>query len=164
MRNLRVPGADNILVPLTPLTSSNLIEPIQATIKVLVKLEGSIIEMPAASNQLVEMYRGDNKTLEITVTDAEGIPINLTGADILFSVKKLKTDTVNIFQKSSDVLEEIDISDPTGGVFDVYIVPVDTQELDVRRYVADAQVVLNTGKVYTVIDIVINLKADVTRP
>lgn len=112
----------------------------------------------------ISLYRGDSKTLEVAVTDKNGGPVDITGASLLFSAKEKLSDTAYVIQKDSVNAVEILITDAAGGVFQVYLIPADTQTQDIGLYYYDIQLTTSAGKVYTIKQATIKLLEDVTRP
>lgn len=98
----------------------------------------------------IEIYRGDNRTLEVRVTDSADQPVDLTGASIRFTVRK-GVDKEVLIEKTSSDPAQAKITDATGGVLEVYLVPADTKKLKPGGYVFDVEVTLSNGKVYTVV-------------
>jgi hypothetical protein len=112
----------------------------------------------------VELYRGDNRTFKVTCKDGEGAVVNITGATIKFSVKEKIGDTTCKIEKSSAVATEINITDAVNGEYEIYLLPADTQNLDIGSYEYDSELTTTTGKVYTTVRGEFNVLADVTRP
>jgi hypothetical protein len=99
----------------------------------------------------ISMYRGTSKILSLTVTDSSGDPYDLTGATIWFSLKKKVSDSVPLIQKRSDNPAQAAITSAKGGLAEVYLIPSDTYDLDVRDYVFDVWVVTVGGDRYLVV-------------
>jgi hypothetical protein len=83
--------------------------------------------------------------------DGDDNPVSLAGGSAKFSVKKRLSDSQAKFEKSSAVSSEILITDPGNGIYEVYLVPSDTQDLEEGVYEYDSEVTTVTGKVYTVV-------------
>lgn len=88
------------------------------------------------------IIKGTNRTLRFTVIDSVG-PIDLSSAEITFSVKKYREDSVYSFQRQNAAAggdaTEIDlVTDGTDGQFDVFIIPTNTSTLDDGEYFYDA--------------------------
>lgn len=114
--------------------------------------------------QNVEIYRGDNRTFKVTVKDGDGNAVNIAGASIVFSVKEKISDAAYIIQKSSSVGSEITITDAANGIYEVYLLPADSQNLDIRTYEYDSELTTSTGKIYTVVRGEFTVYAEITRP
>lgn len=71
---------------------------------------------------------GDNITVGVTVTDADGAAVDLTGATIRWSARKLG-EAANAIEKSSGA-GEVELTDPTAGEFEVELEPADTDDLE----------------------------------
>lgn len=97
------------------------------------------------------VYRGTSKTFVLTVTDADGKPVNLTGARVVFTVKGRIEEQVPLLQKTSDNASQVLITGAAGGVAEIYLVPADTARMTARPYVFDVFVQLSSGKRYVVI-------------
>lgn len=119
-------------------------------------------EMELTAQEIL-IYRGDNRTIPVTVTDDAGA-VNLTGASIRFSVKKRKKDTDYIIKKSEADPAEINVTDAINGLFEIYIVPDDTQDLSITTYYFDIEITDSTGKTYTISMGTFKILEDVTRP
>lgn len=103
----------------------------------------------------IEIYQGNDRTLKVTVVDSDGAAYDLSTADLYFDVKKFESDTPSIISKSSAVVTEIKILSPaTDGIFEVYLLPADTENI-VGKKVYDLTMD-EGGKIYTLI------KADFT--
>jgi len=106
--------------------------------------------------------RGDDRTVEITCTNKlTGAAIDITGATITFTVRATETGAVT-FQLTIAQATEVLITNATGGVFEVYIVPANTTSLSAGLFHFDAQVVLASGKTYTVVKGILELEGDIT--
>ncbi|HZD67751.1 MAG TPA: hypothetical protein VFA45_02165 [Actinomycetes bacterium] len=91
-------------------------------------------------NRIV-MVRGDSKTIGLDLIDSNGDPIDLTGADVVFTVG-------DIIQKT--LSDGIVIDEPSYGSVTISIDPSDTEGLTARRvWPYDIQVTLADGTVKT---------------
>jgi hypothetical protein len=99
----------------------------------------------------IEIVRGASKTLALTITDEAGIAADISGAKVYFSVKHYATDEMPLFQKSSDVPTQAEITVPREGKALIYLQPSDTQGMDPVEYTFDVWVVLSNGKRYPVV-------------
>jgi hypothetical protein len=111
---------------------------------------------------LISVYRGSTKTLVLTVRDQAGTAVNLTGAAIFFTVKNDADETLPVISKSTAVVTQIAITNPTLGVAQIYLVPSDTQNLDTRQYEYDIWVVLSTNNRHCVLRNVLTVEASIT--
>jgi hypothetical protein len=107
--------------------------------------------MILAPENAVQVIRGTSLTLNLTVVDASSNPVNLTGCSIYMTVKSSLSDITNLFQKSTQNGSQITITAPTAGQAQIYLLPSDTQTLDIRDYYFDVWVVLVSGARYAVI-------------
>ena len=101
---------------------------------------------------ILDVYRGRDKTFEVSVKDESGHVFPLTGATVYFMVKKsVKDEDQNAkIDKSSIDEGEIKITNPAGGMCEVYIKPADTSKLPVGNYVYEVKVEDAAGRLYTV--------------
>lgn len=103
-----------------------------------------------AENSLI-IFRGSSKTLSLEVKNAEGEPVDLTGARIVFTVKCRISDVDNEIQKDSDNgASEIEFTDATQGHADIKLGPSDTA-IDAGTYIFDVWVVLVSGEKHLVV-------------
>jgi hypothetical protein len=105
----------------------------------------------------VSIYRGVSKTLKLTVaqTDEEGevVPVDLTGASIYFTVKRDLKDTIPVIKKSTAQITEVEITDAYAGEANIFLNPLDTQNLEPGQYLFDVLAVLASGKRYVVVKV-----------
>lgn len=120
----------------------------------------------------IQHYRGDSRTWELIVTDTSGSAFDLTDAAVWFTVKRnpRDTDAKAIITKATKNVEggadsQILITDEEGGEAEIYLVPADTESLEIASYDFhyDVQVKTKTGKVYTVMQGAFRLLAEITR-
>ena len=116
----------------------------------------------------IKMFKGDHRDLEVTLSWPDGDPVDLTDAEIRFTVKEklkdpqsaAKITKANAAAGGSD--DEIKIINAAGGRLDVYLVPADTEDIDPATYQWDIEVILSSGKKITAVRDRITLKDDVT--
>lgn len=114
------------------------------------------------------MYKGDNKKYRVRVIDDAGDPQDITGGGLIFTVKEDPTDAAPTIQKDSSVVGEIDITDPSGGIAFIYIVPEDTRDpgnnVDVipGTYEYDIQYTNASGEIKTLCKGTLKIMQDVT--
>lgn len=106
----------------------------------------------------ITIVRGSSKTYELIVTDdgpgASGKAVDLTGARVVFSVKRDIDDpeTAVLIRKDSQTdVTQAEITLPREGKARIYLVPADTQTFAPAEYVFDVWVFLPNGKRYPVI-------------
>lgn len=115
--------------------------------------------MPAPGRVLNEIaiIRGASKTFQLIVRNENSEPVDLTGAEVYFTVKKMVSDqNPLIFKKSDDpleaeVLDQVANNAADKGKANIYLVPDDTANVAVGKYVYDCWVKLASGKQYPVI-------------
>ena len=112
----------------------------------------------AVPYQAIELYNKNNRTLRVYVKTADLNVVNTAGSVGLLTVKESKDSSAPVFTKSTNNPAEGAIGSPDQGELLFYIVPADTVNLDIRQYVFDVRVTLSSGKVYTVLEGVINLQ------
>jgi hypothetical protein len=100
-----------------------------------------------AVNQNFSMTAGDSKNVVITVSNDEGIALNLTGASVKWALKKRVTSTENELYKTNT--DGITITDAANGVITIKLVPVDTTTLN-GTYHHECEVTDANGNVSTV--------------
>lgn len=110
---------------------------------------------------VISMFRGDDFSKLVTAyaagpTGALAL-VDMTGGSARLTVKKKKSDTANILQKTGVVQ-----SPGTAGQVLFSIVPADTASVVPDQYFYDVQVTTAAGLVYTVIASTFELKYDVT--
>jgi len=91
----------------------------------------------ATSGATIELYQGSNVTFRVTVVDTADDPVDLTGASLVFTVRKAVACEPALLRKTTDLPSEGAITDPTGGIAELYIVPSDTGVLLPGGYVFD---------------------------
>jgi len=107
--------------------------------------------------ETMDLYAANNRRLRVFIRDANLNIINLTGATGVFTVKLLKSDASPTIQKSTAVPAEGMIGAADEGEMFFFILPADTDSLDICQYVFDVQVTLADGNVYTTVEGVLNL-------
>jgi hypothetical protein len=110
----------------------------------------------------IQVVRGSSQTLALSVVAASGKPFDLTTAVIYMTVKNTLDATMNVFQKTSANILQIEITDPRGGLANVYLVPADTQRLDIRPYVFDVWVVVSANRYIVIPPSTFEVQAGVT--
>jgi hypothetical protein len=87
------------------------------------------------------MFAGDTKTIQVTVTDSTGADKDITGATITWALQQVyKT----IIEKST-TLGGIAITDAIHGVFQILLLPIDTEGFSTGLYTHQAIVIDNNG-------------------
>lgn len=99
----------------------------------------------------IDLYAGSDRTLRVYIKTPELNIVDLTGAIGLLTIKTDKDATTTILSRTG-VLGATD----EGEIF-FYLVPADTSALAIRQYVYSIKIILSSGKVYTVLEGVINL-------
>ena len=108
--------------------------------------------------ETVEIYTNNDRTLRVYVKTPELNVVNVAGAVGVLTIKATKDSTIATISKSTAVSGQGAIGSPDQGEMFFYILPADTVNIDVRQYVFDVKVTLSTGKVYTVLEGIINLQ------
>jgi len=113
----------------------------------------------AAEKQDFKMWKGETKRLIITVTDQEGIPVDLAGAEIVWLMQRQAyNETVpRVRKETGDGIELVG-----GGVFHVNLQPADTEEIPRGNYLHEAEVTDLEGNVSVVTIGTVNLAPSIT--
>lgn len=107
--------------------------------------------MTCSCEHIVTMYRKRNKIVRLVVSTSSGV-LDITGAKIWFSVKRNRTDvdTSALITKKSANNDGSDaqakVIDGAAGIFEVYLVPVDTQNITAGDYWWDAVIETSAGR------------------
>lgn len=111
------------------------------------------------------MTRGDTKSFTITLTDDDGLPLDVTGMSLIFTVKRSRFDADADAVISKEVDDGIVVDDPTTGEAVLTIEPGDTSGLAARthRLFYDVQVVDGAGVVITPLSDILEIQPDVTQ-
>lgn len=113
----------------------------------------------------MNIFKGDSKNWEVTVKDGDGTIVDITGAEIVFTVRVNATDSTFSLQKKNLAAggdaTQISMDDPTNGIFRLHLLPSDTASLRASKYVYDFQLTMGTD-VYTILKDNFLLKQDVT--
>ena len=109
----------------------------------------------AISGRPLTILRGSSKTLLLTVKDSGKNLVDLTGAKVLFTIKRNIEAAAELVRKTTDeALEAVLLtqSGDTLGQAHIFLTPSDTLTADpARDYVYDVWVELVSGKRYAVI-------------
>jgi hypothetical protein len=100
---------------------------------------------------------GEAKTLILTVK-ANGSVLDLTDADLLFAVKKRKTDTKYLIRKDT---ADFDKTNAESGIVSAFIDDADLS-LSVGMYVAELKIDFPDGTIDKSIDLAFDIQAAVT--
>lgn len=120
----------------------------------------TICTTPCVTDKEISVSAGRHHTATFTLTTSTpsaGTPMDLTGASVWFTVKRdiddedadAKVWKRNTVAGGGD--SEIDVTDETGGVLDVYIVPADTEDLD-GAYWYDLVVENSSGRIIQAVE------------
>ena len=115
----------------------------------------------AVQYESIDLYANNNRTLRVYVKTPDLNIVNLTGAVGVFTVRTEKGVATAVITKHTNVPAEGQIGAADEGEMFFYLVPADTTTLAIRQYVFDIKVTLSSGKVYTVLEGVINLQQPV---
>lgn len=112
----------------------------------------------------LKVIRGDTKIFTVNITSKETkLPTDLTGAAIVFTVKKRREDPDIDAVISLSVGSGITVTDAAGGQFQVKIPAADTNVLEIRRYFYDIQIDLGSGDRETPVLGMLDVRGDITR-
>lgn len=89
----------------------------------------------------ITMPRGDIRDVQFTVYAANGTVTEYDFTEIFFTVKEKASDAAALFQKS---LTGGTITKESTGVYSFSIMPEDTDDLNIGRYVFDIELIVGT--------------------
>jgi hypothetical protein len=95
----------------------------------------------ALTNQNFSMFAGDTKTIRVTVTDVTGAPKDITGASITWAMQIIYG--VDIKKSTTD--GTIEIVNAVGGLYDISVIPSDTEGFAQGFYQHQSEVLDNDG-------------------
>jgi hypothetical protein len=101
-----------------------------------------------AVNQDFKIVAGDSKNITITITNDDGVGLNLLNATIKWVLKKSTKNTANVLLKTE--IDGITITDSQNGVMQIKLLPSDTLELGGSRLYHECEVTDQSGNVSTV--------------
>jgi hypothetical protein len=109
------------------------------------------------------IHAGDDYDHSFTVERA-GLPLDLTGAKVWFTVKKdvADTDDEALLQYSSDAVTELEVTAPVQGKFVIHLKAADTAEME-GIWPYDIKAKLNTTKIVRISRGVIEFLANITQ-
>jgi hypothetical protein len=99
----------------------------------------------------IEVIRGDDEIYDLAFTDADGDPVDLTGAGIVFTAKRRIQDEDADAVLQYDETNGITVTDALGGIAELEIAGDDTSVLEDKKVVLryDLEVTLAAGTVRT---------------
>ncbi len=109
-----------------------------------------------AKAQDFEIHSGDHGDLVITVTDNAGAAVDITAAVITWEASR---DGVVVVTKLTDSAEGVEITDASGGICKVHLLPADTATLS-GVYDHEAQLISAVSKTLTITDGKMNVLVD----
>ena len=119
--------------------------------------------MSCSSNSLAPLIRGDTRKIEITITDEFGVPINIQGHEIFFTLKADKTlaDSSAKLQVSYTVATD---ADALMGKTVLVLNATDTASVPPGKYFYDIQWVTTgaTVEVTTIALGILSVEYDIT--
>lgn len=89
---------------------------------------------------MLTIKRGDDVKLEFTFTDAEGVAVDLTGAEIFFTMKRYSNDAEDVYFKDFAFA-----GDGTAGILEIDLTADETASFDDVAYSYDVQVKNSVG-------------------
>jgi hypothetical protein len=106
--------------------------------------------LETATKVELEVHKGKDITWEMTVVNIQdGLPVDITGATIIFSVKENIEDTTAEFIRTVGGGIVIDSDQVTNkGKFQLSLVPSNTNTLEIKPYECDIEITLG-GKEQT---------------
>jgi hypothetical protein len=122
----------------------------------------------ASIDNKVEMYIGNTEKFELEVTDEDDAVVDITNAEIVFSVKTDFDSESFVFQRKNSFAgggdTEILITDGPNGLAEIYVIPDNTKDLNKGTYVYDVWVKLTSGEEKTVVVNRLFLEDNVKKP
>lgn len=109
----------------------------------------------------LKMTKGDDYSAKITLTDQDtGLPIDITGYEVTFTIKSVYTDT-----DANAIYQQVvtNHTDPTAGETTISIPNSSSLGFEVRDYVYDVQTKTLGGIVTTILKGTFRVGWDVTR-
>lgn len=107
----------------------------------------------------LSIFRGDTHTYEVHVRDIKNNIISLDGVSIWFTVRDetrlQENDDVNILFQRKNITaggsdDQVFIYDSDKGIFYIYVIPNNTQDIPFGEYEYDIQIKLSNGEIYTI--------------
>ena len=122
--------------------------------------------MSASEDLSITVKRGDTPRFNFEVLQSDGSPFDLTGAKLIFSVKRNTDDTTYTFQRKNvaaggdaSQIEDVDLAN---GQFQVKLIATNTSTLTTTTFVYDVQATIGASIITLVID-KFKVVKDVTR-
>ena len=106
------------------------------------------------------MHSGDSKTIPVAAV-LNGAPVELTGALIVWSIAKIKSngDFSSTIAFSKSIGSGITVTDVLGGEFEIEIDPADTADLK-GDYWHECQITDFQGRKTTILDGILSIQRD----
>lgn len=105
----------------------------------------------------IDIFANNDRQLRVVATDPNLNVVDITGATGVFTVKYAKDDATPTIQKSTAVPAEGMIGAADEGEMFFFLVPSDTDSLDICQYIFDVRLTLSDGKTYTIVEGLMNL-------
>ena len=106
----------------------------------------NIVYSNKVENGNIFLIEGSTFTLRFTINDKDGVPIDITGAGLSFSVRKTKlTGDVAILKRNLQAggsEDEMTVFDGINGIFKLFLLPNDSINLEDGIYVWDVEIEL----------------------
>ena len=102
----------------------------------------------------IEIVRGSSRTIEVKITDLDGVAVDITGGRVIMALKEYIEDPDDQckFIKDSNIVTEALITNGTGGIVRIFLVPSDTHNLTPGfDYVYDIWLVQASGDRFSVV-------------
>ena len=109
-----------------------------------------------------DLYAGSNRRLRVYIKTGDLQIVDLTGATCIFTMRDTKDDPIVIQKSTANPTEGMIGAADEGEAF-FFLVPSDTDALNICQYVFDVSVTLASGEIYkSTVEGVINLLQPVT--
>lgn len=105
---------------------------------------------------IIKIFRGDTQTIDGVVRNQDGDTIDITGATVRMSVKKLPTDSAFVLTRTAV------LTDAQNGGFSIRLTSNDTN-LPAREYVFDVELTFTSpSRVHTLAKGTLIIMSDIT--
>jgi len=108
----------------------------------------------------ISVIRGDSRTIQVTFTDSSNQPVDLTGAELFFTVNASSDPTDD---SSAAIHKTVSVfTDPTSGVATISLSGTDT-DIDPKTYFYDVQIKDASGDITSSKQDKFTVTADISR-
>jgi hypothetical protein len=101
--------------------------------------------MACSTGQLSPLYRGNTRSFTVTITDVDGVAVDITGDTVELTLKEKVTDLVPALVITAT------LTDPVNGVAQFTITSAQSTALDIRSYALEVTWITAALERYTVL-------------